>query len=163
MKYMLKTLRDFFVLNSQYIAIFIAISHKMSQYIAILFFWWYPPLAFRELISCTDPFSIIYFLFFFLSSSVTLFFSFYPVPIPSVNWIGHEAAILPSMCEYSCPDPDLIKLPHKILSGIRTDSCLYSVGPSYKMTDRTAGLLIFDTSGTASSIRKFGLASAGVR
>ena len=90
------------------------------------------------------------FWFFFLSSSVTIFFSFYPVPRPfrELNWeIGHEAAILPSwMWEYSNPDPDLIKLPQKILSDIRTDSCLYSVGPSYKMTDRTAGPPVFDTS-----------------
>jgi hypothetical protein len=44
--------------------------------------------AFRKLISCTDPFSIIYILFFFLSSSVTIFFSFYPVPRPfrKLNW-----------------------------------------------------------------------------
>jgi hypothetical protein len=49
------------------------------------------------------------------------------------------------MWEYS--NPDLIKLAQKILSDIRTDSCLYSVGPSYKMTDRTAGPPVFDTSG----------------
>jgi hypothetical protein len=48
----------------------------------------YDTRASRELISCTDPFSIIYFLFFFLSSSVTIFFSFYPVPCPirELNW-----------------------------------------------------------------------------
>jgi hypothetical protein len=83
---------------------------------------------------------------------VTIFFSFYPVPRPfrELNWeIGHEAAILPSwMWEYLNPDPDLIKLPQKILSDIRTDSCLFSVGPSYKRTDRTAGPPVFDTSAT---------------
>jgi hypothetical protein len=86
------------------------------------------------------------FCFSFYRPRWPYFFRFIPCLVPSVNWIGHEAAILPSMCEYSNPDPDLIKLPHQILSDIRTDSCLYSVGPSYKMTDRTAGPPIFDTS-----------------
>jgi hypothetical protein len=48
--------------------------------------------AFRELISCTNPFSIIYFLGFFSSFYrarwLYFFFSFYPVPRPfrELNW-----------------------------------------------------------------------------
>jgi hypothetical protein len=86
------------------------------------------------------------FCFSFYRPRWPYFFCFIPFLVPSVNWIGHEAAILPSMCEYSNPNPDLIKLPHQILLDIRTDSCLYSVGPSYKMTNWTAGPPIFDTS-----------------
>jgi hypothetical protein len=119
--------------------------------------FFYDTRSYKELIRCTDPFSIIYFLFFFLSSLVTIFISFYPVPRPfhELNWPRtDEATILPSMCEYSNPDPDLIKHLHQILLDIRTDICLYSVGPSYKMTDGTAGPSIFDTSEILSVLLK---------
>ena len=59
----------------------------------------YDTRAFRKLISCTDPFSIIYFLVFLFIVLGDHIFSFYPVPCPfrELNWeIGHKAAILPS-------------------------------------------------------------------
>jgi hypothetical protein len=62
--------------------------HKIAAAVREKFFFFYDTRAFMELISCTDPFSIIHFLFLFSSFSVTIFFSFYPVPRPfrELNW-----------------------------------------------------------------------------